>query len=594
MATELKNEKMEKKQISLKTILGHLWEGVLPHRRLFWVCVGAFTVFQLIELAIPVFYKRFFDELGQSAPAEVLIGIIAVIAGINLANWLFAAIAHFSLSLATAKIMARLKQKSFDYLMLHSRKFFVNNFTGSLVQKVNRFAYAFEILMDNLVFNLIPIAIYILGSIAVTAFLAPPIALVIIIWSLLVIAANFIFSRWKIKYDVARAAADSKTTGFLSDNIVNYISVKLFNGYRSESSDFKKVSDDQAQKTITTWQLSNAANITQHFLIIIVEFAAFYYTVLLWQSGQAFIGTFVLVQTYVIGISHQLWGVNRMFRGIYQAIADSKEMVEILETPHQIKDFPGAKILAGAKGKIDFENVVFGFQDDRIILKNFDLSINSGEQVAIVGSSGAGKTTLTGLLLRLFEPTGGRILIDGNDIREITQESLRKNISLVPQDPVLFHRSILENIRYGRPEASDEDVIAAAQMAHCDKFVQKMPAGYQTMVGERGVKLSGGERQRVAIARAILKHAPILILDEATSSLDSKSEALIQDALDALMKDQTVIAIAHRLSTIRKMDRVVVLKGGTIIEQGSHQSLIRKKDGIYRKLWRLQSSGFIE
>lgn len=585
---------MEKKQISLKTILGHLWEGVLPHRRLFWVCVGAFTVFQLIELAIPVFYKRFFDELGQSAPAEFLIGIIAVIAGINLANWLFAAIAHFSLSLATAKIMARLKQKSFDYLMLHSRKFFVNNFTGSLVQKVNRFAYAFEILMDNLVFNLIPIAIYILGSIAVTAFLAPPIALVIVIWSLLVIAANFIFSRWKIKYDVARAAADSKTTGFLSDNIVNYISVKLFNGYRSESSDFKKVSDDQAQKTITTWQLSNAANITQHFLIIIVEFAAFYYTVLLWQSGQAFIGTFVLVQTYVIGISDQLWGVNRMFRGIYQAIADSKEMVEILETPHQIKDFPGAKILAGVKGKIDFENIVFGFQDDRIILKNFDLSINSGEQVAIVGSSGAGKTTLTGLLLRLFEPTGGRILIDGNDIREITQESLRKNISLVPQDPVLFHRSILENIRYGRPEASDEDVIAAAQMAHCDKFVQKMPAGYQTMVGERGVKLSGGERQRVAIARAILKHAPILILDEATSSLDSKSEALIQDALDALMKDQTVIAIAHRLSTIRKMDRVVVLKGGTIIEQGSHQSLIRKKDGIYRKLWRLQSSGFIE
>lgn len=594
MATELKNEKMEKKEISLKTILGHLWEGVLPYRRLFWVCVGAFIVFQLVELAIPVFYKRFFDELGQSAPAEVLIDIIAVIAGINLANWLFAAIAHFSLSLATAKIMARLKQKSFDYLMLHSRKFFVNNFTGSLVQKVNRFAYAFEILMDNLVFNLIPIAIYILGSIAVTAFLAPPIALVIVIWSLLVIAANFVFSRWKIKYDVARAAADSKTTGFLSDNIVNYISVKLFNGYRSESSDFKKVSDDQARKTITTWQLSNAANITQHFLIIIVEFAAFYYTVLLWQSGQAFIGTFVLVQTYVIGISHQLWGVNRMFRGIYQAIADSKEMVEILETPHQIKDFPGAKILAGAKGKIDFENIVFGFQDDRIILKNFDLSINSGEQVAIVGSSGAGKTTLTGLLLRLFEPTGGRILIDGNNIREITQESLRKNISLVPQDPVLFHRSILENIRYGRPEASDDEVIAAAQMAHCDKFVQKMPAGYQTMVGERGVKLSGGERQRVAIARAILKHAPILILDEATSSLDSKSEALIQDALDALMKDQTVIAIAHRLSTIRKMDRVVVLKGGTIIEQGSHQSLIRKKDGVYRKLWRLQSSGFIE
>jgi len=594
LAGKLKNEKMEKNEISLKTIFGHLWEGVLPHRRLFWVCVAAFVVFQLIELAIPVFYKRFFDELGQSAPAEVLIGIITVIAVINLANWLFAAIAHFSLTLVEGKIMARLKQKSFDYLMLHSRKFFVNNFTGSLTQKVNRFAYAFEILMDSLVFNLIPMAVSVFGAIAVTAFLAPPIAWIIAIWSLLVITANFVFSRWKIKYDVARAAADSRTTGFLSDNIVNYISVKLFNGYRRESGSFKEISDQQAQKTITAWQLSNAAHIIQHLLIVVVEFAAFYYTISLWQSGQAFIGAFVLVQTYVIGISHQLWGVNRMFRGIYQAMADSKEMVEILETPHQIKDTPGAKILADAKGKIDFKNIVFGFQDDRIILKDFDLSINSGEQVAIVGSSGAGKTTLTGLLLRLFEPTGGRILIDGNDIREITQESLRKNISLVPQDPVLFHRSILENIRYGRPEASDEEVIAAAQMAHCDKFVQKMPAGYQTMVGERGVKLSGGERQRVAIARAILKHAPILILDEATSSLDSKSEALIQDALDALMKDQTVIAIAHRLSTIRKMDRVVVLKGGTIIEQGSHQSLIRKRDGVYRKLWRLQSSGFIE
>jgi ATP-binding cassette subfamily B protein len=585
---------MEKKEVSLKTIFGHLWEGVLPHRRLFWVCVAAFVVFQLIELAIPVFYKRFFDELGRSAPAEVLIGIIAVIAGINLTNWLFAAIAHLSLTLAEAKIMARLKQKSFDHLMLHSRKFFVNNFTGSLVQKVNRFASAFEILMDNLVFNLIPIAICVLGSIAVTAFLAPPIALVIAIWSLLVIAANFVFSRWKIKYDIARAAADSRTTGFLSDNIVNYISVKLFNGYRHESNNFKKISDDQAQKTITTWQLSNVANIIQHFLIIIVEFAAFYYTISLWQSGQAFIGTFVLVQTYIIGISHQLWGVNRMFRGIYQAMADSREMVEILETPHQIKDAPEAKILETAKGKIDFENIVFGFQDDRIILKNFNLSIAPGEQIAIVGSSGAGKTTLTGLLLRLFEPISGRILIDGNDIREITQESLRKNISLVPQDPVLFHRSILENIRYGRPEAADEEVIAAAQMAHCDKFVQKMPAGYKTMVGERGVKLSGGERQRVAIARAILKHAPILILDEATSSLDSKSEALIQDALNALMKDQTVIAIAHRLSTIRKMNRVVVLKGGAIIEQGPHQSLIRKKGGVYKKLWNLQAGGFIE
>ncbi len=584
-----------KKEISIKTIFGHLWQGVLPHRRLFWICVAAFIITNLIDLVIPIFYKSFFDTLGsQGAQADELIKIIIIIAVIHFINWILTAIAHLTVTASEARIMAKLKQKSFDYMMLHSRKFFVNNFAGSLTQKVNRFSRAFEILMDSLVFNLIPITISVLGTIAVTAVIAPPIAAIIAIWSLFIVAANFAFSRWKIKYDIAAATADSKTTGLLSDNIVNYISVKLFNGYRSESENFKKTSDEQAQKTAFTWRLSNIANIVQGFFIFVVEFAAFYYTIQLWQNGQAFIGTFVLVQTYIIGISYQLWGVNRMFRGIYQAMADSKEMAEILETPHQIKDAPGAKILSNAKGKIELQEVVFGFRPGRIIIKNLNLTINPGEQVAIVGSSGAGKTTLAGLLLRLFDPIDGKILIDGDDIKEVTQESLRKNIALVPQDPTLFHRSIMENIRYGRPDASDEEVIQAAQMAHCDKFVQKMSAGYETLVGERGVKLSGGERQRVAIARAILKRAPILILDEATSSLDSKSEALIQDALKALMKNQTVIAIAHRLSTIRQMDRVVVLKNGTVAEQGTHQSLIRKQDGIYRKLWCLQSEGFIK
>ncbi len=585
----------EKRAISAKTIFAHFWQGVFPHRRLFWICITAFTITQFIELAIPIFYKGFFDELTNPAvQAADLIKIIIIIAGIHFINWIFAAIAHLTLTNGEAKIMAKLKQKAFDCLMLHSRKFFVNNFAGSLVQKINRFSRAFEILMDSFVFNLIPITITVIGAIAVTAIIAPPISLIIAIWSFFVIVSNFIFFRWKVKYNVIAAAADSKTTGLLSDNIINYISVKLFNGYRRESKNFKNVSNDQAQKTLLTWRLDNIANIVHHLLIFLVEFAAFYYTILLWQKGLAPIGTFVLVQTYIIGISHHLWGVGRMFRGIYQAMADSKEMVEILETPHRIKDIPGAKILQKAAGKIEFRDVVFGFQGDRVILKNLNLTINAGEQVAIVGSSGAGKTTLTGLLLRLFDSISGKILIDGNNIQEITQESLRQNISLVPQDPTLFHRSILENIRYSRPEASDEEVIAAARMAHCDKFIERMPAGYQTLVGERGVKLSGGERQRVAIARAILKRAPILILDEATSSLDSKSEALIQDALNALMKDQTVIAIAHRLSTIRKMDRVVVIKNGKVAEEGKHSSLIRKKDGIYRKLWRLQSAGFIK
>ncbi len=582
-------------QISNKAVFKEIWKGVAPHKRLFWVCIIAYAIFDLINLIVPVFYKNFFDILGMGGnEATSLIKIIVIIAGLHFINWILQAIGSLYLNSCEAKVMAKLKQNSFNYLMLHSRNFFVNNFAGALVQRINRFSRSFETLFDILTFNLIPIIINIVGAIIITAFIAPLISIIIAIWTIMVLIANFFFSRWKIKFDIAAAEADSKTTGLLSDNIINHLSIKLLNGYKRETKNFKNTANNQAEKTLFTWQLSTWSYIIQHFLIYAVEFAAFYYTIQLWQNGQAAIGTFVLIQTYIIGISHHLWGVSRMFRGIYQAMADSKEMVEILALPHEIRDIAGAQSPERVKGKIEFKEIVFGFEGDREILQNLNLTIKAGEKVAIVGPSGTGKTTLTNLLLRLFDPVSGRILIDGLDIKNISQESLRQNISLVPQDPTLFHRTIMENIRYGRPDAPDDEVVRAAKLAHCHEFVQRMPAGYETLVGERGVKLSGGERQRVAIARAILKDAPILVLDEATSSLDSESEKLIQDALDALMKDCTTIAIAHRLSTIRKMDRVVVIDGGAIAEEGTHQSLIRKPRGLYKKLWRLQSSGFIE
>lgn len=575
-------------------VLREFWRGILPYKRLFFVCVIAFSIVQLVEMVVPIFYKNFFDTLsGPSASKDNLIGIIATIAVMHIFNWFFYAAAFFSLTAVTAKVMAKLKQNAFDHMMLHSRDFFVNNFTGSLVQRVNRFSRAFESLFDILVYNLIPMAITVIGSIAVTAFIAPAISVIITVWAVLIIIFSFFFSRWKLKYDVQAAAADSRTTGFLSDNIINYISIKLFNGFGRESKNFRDVSNDQASKQLFTWRLSNTVNTFQQLLIYIVEFAAFYYTIVLWQSGQAMIGTFVLIQTYIIGISQQLWGINRMFRGIYQSMADSKEMVEIMALPHEIKDTPIAKELKITGGKIEFKEVNFSFNETRSVLNDVNLKIAAGEKVALVGPSGTGKTTFTGLLLRLFDPVSGGIFIDGQNIRGVKLESLRKNISLVPQDPSLFHRSIMENIRYGRSDATDEEVIAAAGLAHCDEFVERMPLKYDTLVGERGVKLSGGERQRVAIARAILKNAPILVLDEATSSLDSHSESLIQDALDKLMSKCTTIAIAHRLSTIRKMDRVIVMKGGTIVEEGTHQSLIRRDKGIYKNLWKLQAGGFI-
>jgi ABC-type multidrug transport system fused ATPase/permease subunit len=268
-------------------------------------------------------------------------------------------------------------------------------------------------------------------------------------------------------------------------------------------------------------------------------------------------------------------------------------MTTILDTPHEVSDIPGATDLQITDGSICMDNVSFGYHNSRTIIDKFTLHIAPKEKVAIIGPSGAGKSTIIKLLMRNSDVLDGSITVDGQQINKLTLESLWTHMSLVPQEPILFHRSLMENIRYGRINATDEEVIAAAKLAHCDEFIRSFADGYETLVGERGIKLSGGERQRVAIARAILRNAPILILDEATSSLDSESERLIQDALAHLMSGKTVIVIAHRLSTIMHMDRIVVMENGRIAEEGSHRTLLSIPDGLYRKLWQLQAGGFI-
>jgi len=306
------------------------------------------------------------------------------------------------------------------------------------------------------------------------------------------------------------------------------------------------------------------------------------------------VGDFVLLQVYLIAIFDRVWDFGKVIRNIYENLADAEEMTVILQTPHEITDMVNAKNLQITSGRIDFNKVDFCYHQTRSVLKDFSLMVASHEKIALIGPSGAGKTTIVRLLLRIHELTAGAILIDGQNITHIKQESLRANIGLVPQDPILFHRSLMENIRYGRPDVTNQEVVEAAKKARCDKFINELPEKYNTFVGERGIKLSGGERQRVAIARAILRDAPILILDEATSSLDSASEKMIQEAIDELMKNKTVIVVAHRLSTIRKMDRIVVIDDGQIVEEGSHQQLISQKNGKYKNLWEIQVGGFVD
>ncbi len=584
-------------KVGISDVLKYLWQATIPQKWGFFFTVFGFAVSSIISVIVPLIYKKFFDLLALNTSKDLLtpqlMEIIFVVFALHSVVWILFRTAMTTLNQVEARTMARIRQMSFDYMIRHSYSFFSNNFTGSLVQRVGRFSRSFERLYDMLVFNVIPLAINIIGVIIVVYFQEPVIAYIILGWILIIFAFNFFFQRWKLKYDLLATKADTATSAALSDAISNQNTIMSFAGFEKESANFKKVTLDQSEKQSRSWDLSVIKDAVQQGLMVVVEFAIFYYAIKFWERNLISIGTFVLIQAYIIGLANRLWDFGRIIRNIYESFADSKEMVEILETPYEIKDIPNARKLETKVGHISFKNVSFAFNETRNVIENINIEIKGGEKVALIGPSGAGKSTFVRLLLRMYDVASGQIEIDGQNIKEVTQESLRREISLVPQDPILFHRTLMENIRYGREEASDEEVIEASRLAHCDEFIDVLPEKYNTFVGERGIKLSGGERQRVAIARAILKNAPILILDEATSSLDSHSEHLIQDALDKLMQDKTVIVIAHRLSTIRKMDRVIAIDNGQVIEEGSHEELLAREHSLYKNLWNLQAGGFL-
>ncbi len=584
------------------------WQGMNPQKWSLFVLFFLMVALNLISVAIPLFYKQFFDVIAQSQDkhliADKLIWIIIEILIFHGIIWAMYRLYAFINTSFQAHTMARLKQQAYDYVMRHSYSFFTNNFTGGLVQKVNRFARAFERMGDKILWDMSSLAIRVASIIVIVYFMNRWAALVILVWAIVFILFNVAFSMWKIKYDLKVAEIDSKSTGYLADTITNQNTVALFAKFAFESLGYKRVTDQQAQITKFNWNLSAVIEAGQSLLGFSIEFLLFYFTIKYWEQGLVTVGFFVLLQAYLINLMDQLWGFTRMIRDVYSAYADAKEMVEIMKLPHEIVDAPDALELKVAEGGIEFKKLQFSFGDKaasakasasrgKKVLSGINLIIKPGEKVALIGPSGAGKTTFVKLLLRLYAPSAGQILIDGQDIQKVTQDSLRKNISMVPQDPILFHRTLAENIGYGSTGASQKEIERAAKLAHCDEFIKNLSMGFETHVGERGVKLSGGERQRVAIARAILKNAPILILDEATSSLDSHSESLIQDALNTLMKDKTVIVIAHRLSTIAKMDRIVVIDSGKIIEQGSHSDLLQNENSLYKKLWTLQAGGFL-
>lgn len=569
------------------------WQHTKKYGLLFWLSVGGIILANTAELTQPVFYKKFFDHAASpNASAGELVRIIILIASIAVTEWFGWRVATYASASFQSKTKRDLSQTCFNYLHKHSYAFFNNNFVGSLLRKCNRYDSAYEHIADLSLFSIFSTGYRILLLTGIVAWLYPQIALLIFAWTIFYILVVLNLNKKLLPLRLARAEADSKNTGFVADTIANNINIKVFASFGIEEKTFKNMAERLHVLRLKVWNYALSMEAVQGLLMIFLEFMIMYAAIGLWENGIVTVGGFALIQSYLITIYRKLWEIGRQTTKLYENIADANEMTEILVKQHKIKDAENATALKVTKGEVEFRKVDFAYNDGYNILPLLNCKINAKERVAIIGPSGGGKSTIIKLLLRLFDIQSGQILIDGQDICRVTQDSLRNNLSFVPQEPILFHRSLLENIRYGKPDASDEEVLEAAKKSHAHEFISKLKEGYGTFVGERGVKLSGGERQRVAIARAILKNAPILILDEATSSLDSESERYIQDALKELMKDKTVIVIAHRLSTIMQMDRILVVEKGTIVEQGRHEELIRAQSGLYQKLWGIQAGSF--
>jgi ATP-binding cassette subfamily B protein len=587
-------KKKEHTDLHRKLVLKYFWQVVRRYKVSFFAVIISTILVSVISVYIPLQYLKLWNVLSANnfsliAKARSIIIFVLIL---NLISWGLRRISGMCLSYFESAAMAGLRNQAFSHMIGNSHSFFANNFSGALTRKVNKYAQAFEKFVDNIIFNGLPLLVLAIGTVFAVYTLFPKYAVILAIFCVVFLVTTFFYIRQKRKYDVIASEADSKTNGVLSDSISNHSSIQLFTGYEYEKNRLDDVVQEQRRTTAFNWYLWEGLSAIQSAYYVAVEFIIFWFAIGDWKLGLIGLPVMVLLQVYLARLLQNLFSFGQIIRTFYEGFADAEEMVMILDTPYEIIDDP-KETIEKIKGEVVFSDVTYIYENNNTkVLDDFSLIIPAGQKIAIVGTSGAGKTTFVRLLMRLFNLTSGQITVDGIDISNISQENLRGQIAFVPQDPVLFHRTLMENIRYGKRNATDEEVLKAAHLAHCDDFINLLPDGYETYVGERGVKLSGGERQRVAIARAILKNSPILILDEATSSLDSHSEVLLQDALKTLIKGKTTIVIAHRLSTIREMDRIIVLEKGKIVEDGNHEELSNKEGGLYKKLWDLQAGGF--
>jgi ATP-binding cassette, subfamily B, bacterial len=532
--------------------------------------------------------KNLVDVLGSGHPGDVqLWGAVGVLLALVAGDNLLWRLAGFVASYAFVAVGGDLRLDLFDHLSGHGSRYFADQFPGALAARITTASNAAWSIENSLTWTTIPPGAAVLSSIAVLGVIAWQMTAVLFA---IVLALGFIIGRLASRgqhlhrHFAGRAAA---VTGNLTDVVANIGLVRAFGAAAREQKRLSRDIEHEMSAQRASLRALERLRLFHAVAVFMVTAGVLSWSVMLWRAGTITTGDVVLTTTLGFTVLHASRDLAMAMVDLMQHFAKLNEAIQVLGLPHEMQDAPEATALVNARGSVAFERVSFSYPNRRVVLQDFNLRIARGEKVGLVGRSGAGKSTLLALLQRFYDPDFGRVLIDGQDVAKITQHSLREAIAIVQQDISLFHRSVLENLRYSRPEATDEEVYSAADAAGCTEFIRRLPQGFHTVVGERGLKLSGGERQRLAIARAFLRDAPIILLDEATSALDSESERAVQEALVRLFKGRTVIAIAHRLSTLAMFDRIVVLDRGRIIEDGPAEELLQR-DGAYSRMYTRQ------
>ena len=598
------SEKATKKSTAFTTrrTLHYYWQVTRRHFGLFSLLMVSTVLFvALLSYGNPYVMSLIVDKVsaGPVSSDEVFSTfgpfIIALIA-INVFGQAASKLQDFAMYKLQIAASYDLATMSFDALCNQSMSFHSNRFGGTLVSQTTKFMSAYQLLLETVTFPFLPVVCSVVFTCAILAPRVP--VYVAILMVLLAVYAGISYYMYKriLHLNEKAASAQNHLSGELSDSVANILAVKTYGREAYERSLFDAANKDVvARDSKRMWASLTRGIITACITVVIMSVVTVFIA-----GGNAWYGitpgTLVMMFTYTYTVTNQFNFINNGLQRFNRAFGDASGMTATLDEPRLVADLPDASDLHVREGRIDFENIGFWYTDGAVrtrVFDGLDLHIPAGQRVGLVGASGAGKTTLTKLLLRLSDIQEGRILLDGQDISLCTQQSLRRSIAYVPQESLLFHRSVAENIAYGRPDASMEEIREAARRANALEFIEKLPQGFDTVTGERGVKLSGGQRQRIAIARAMLADCPILVLDEATSALDSESEKMVQDALAKLMRGRTSIVVAHRLSTVASLDRIVVLDDGGIAEDGSHAELI-EAGGAYARLWNRQTGAYLE